>query len=103
MKKLAIALIATTAAIVSSPVVAEKTQPVQAAAEEVAAPVDVNRGTMLYSAEGNRIANVYRVDADGNPQLIIDGRMVTVPAATLSEVDGKVTTSLTKREVRSAR
>ncbi len=104
MKKLA--LIATAVPMVAIPSAvsaAETTQPVQAAAEEVAAPVEVNRGMMLYGANGNRIANVYRVTADGNPQVIIDGRLITVPVETLSEKDGKVMTSLTKREVARTR
>ena len=71
------------------------------AAEAMAAPVNVSSGTMLYGGDGKRIGRVYRVDGDGNVQLIMNSKMVTVPAATLSEVDGKVMTSLTKREVRS--
>ena len=58
---------------------AETSQSVKAAAEEVAAPVEVNEGKMLYSANGSRIANVYRVSAEGNPQIIMDGRLITVP------------------------
>ena len=34
------------------------------------------------------------------PQLIVDGKMVTVPASTLSVVDGTLKTSLSKAEVR---
>ena len=40
-------------------------------------------GHMLYAAGGRRLAPVYRVLADGSPQLILDGRLVTVPASTL--------------------
>jgi hypothetical protein len=43
---------------------------------------------------------VYRVTGDGSAQLIVDGKLVTVPASTLSVVDGKLTTSLSKSEVR---
>ena len=42
---------------------------------------------------------VYRVGQDGSVQMIIDGHMVTVPAATLSSVDGRLTTRLTKSEI----
>jgi len=54
---------------------------------------------MLLAANGARLAPVYRVGADGAAQIILDGRLVTVPAATLSVADGKLTTSLTKNEV----
>jgi len=57
------------------------------------------KGKMLVTANGARLAPVYRVGADGSAQIILDGKMVTVPASTLSSVDGKLTTSLTKSEV----
>ncbi len=101
-----IALAATTALLAGVPsavFAAETTQPDQAAAEEVASAIDVDRGAMLYSADGNRIGKVYRLNADGDPQLILSGRLITVPASTLSVVDGKVTTSMAKREIRSAK
>jgi hypothetical protein len=63
-----------------------------------AAPVAA-KGKMLVAANGARLGTVYRVGADGSAQLIIDGKMVTVPASTLSITDGKLTTSLTKSEV----
>ncbi len=57
-------------------------------------------GKMLVSVDGARLGAVYRVTDDGSAQLIVDGKMVTVPASTLSAVDGKLTTSLSKSEVR---
>lgn len=57
-------------------------------------------GKMLVSANGARLGAVYRVTDDGSAQLIVDGKMVTVPASTLSVVDGKLTTTLSKSEVR---
>jgi len=54
---------------------------------------------MLLAANGARLAPVYRVGADGAAQIIIEGKMVTVPANTLSMAGGKLTTSLTKNEV----
>lgn len=62
------------------------------------APV-ATKGSMLLAANGARLAPVYRVSADGSPQIILDGKLVTVPASTLSLADGKLTTSLTKNEV----
>jgi hypothetical protein len=57
-------------------------------------------GKMLVASNGARLGAVYRVTGDGSAQLIVDGKMVTVPASTLSVVDGKLTTSLSKSEVR---
>ena len=57
------------------------------------------KGKMLMDADGGRLGPVYRVVADGSAQLIFDGKMVTIPAATLSTVNGKLTTSLKKSEV----
>ena len=91
-----------TLAVVPTAVFAETTQQVREVTEEAAAPLDLNAGKMLYSAAGYRIAPIYRVTKDGNPQVILNGRLVTVPASTLSDVDGKVTTSLSKKEIASA-
>jgi hypothetical protein len=57
-------------------------------------------GKMLVAANGARLGAVYRVTDDGSAQLIVDGKMVTVPASTLSVVDGKLQTTLSKNEVR---
>jgi hypothetical protein len=57
------------------------------------------KGELLLASNGSRLGTVYRVGADGSAQIIIDGRMVSVPASTLSVANGKVTTSLSKSEV----
>jgi hypothetical protein len=57
-------------------------------------------GKMLQASDGARIGAIYRVTDDGSAQVIVNGKMITVPAATLSVVDGKLTTSLSKSEVR---
>lgn len=95
------ALLAVAALTATSAFAAETTQPVQAVGETVAAnaAVSVTAGKMLYSPTGSRIASVYRVTSNGDAQLILDGRLVTVPASTLSEVNGKIATSLTKSEI----
>jgi hypothetical protein len=87
-------------AILAAPVAAfaESSQSVRAATD-AAATVDVNAGKMLYAGNGQRIAAIYRVTAEGNPQVILNGKLITVPASTLSDVNGKVTTSLTKKEL----
>ena len=100
MIKFTTAAVLAVAALAASPAfAAEAAQPVQAANEAVAAsPVAVTAGKMLYGPTG-RIASVYRVTANGDVQLIIDSRLVTVPASSLSDIGGKVTTSLTKAEL----
>jgi len=100
MKKFAIlALVAAAAA----PVVAYAADDSQTVRAEAVAPVKVAAGQMLYAGNGYRLASIYRVNAEGNPQIILDGKLVTVPGTTLSDVGGKVTTSLTKKEVASAK
>jgi hypothetical protein len=87
-------------ALVASPVfAAETSQSVRAAADATQASVAVNAGKMLYGSNGQRIAAIYRVNAAGAPQVILDGKLVTVPAGTLSDVNGKITTSLTKKDL----
>jgi hypothetical protein len=73
-----------------------------AVSPEAAAETPV-KGSMLLAANGARLAPVYRVGPDGSAQIILDGKMVTVPAATLSMTGGKLTTSLTKNEVLALR
>jgi len=102
MKKfIALAAIAT-ATTFAAPAAFAETQSVREVTEESAA-VKLNAGQMLYSAAGYRVAPIYRVNAEGNPQIILSGKLVTVPASTITAVDGKVTTSLTKKEIASAK
>ena len=68
-------------------------------AEAGSAAVVAEKGKMLVASNGARLGLVYRVGADGSAQIIVDGKLISVPAATLSNVDGKLTTSLTKSEV----
>lgn len=88
MKKLY--LVAMLSALVAAPAFAD--QPAAA----VATP-----GKVLLAAGGARLGPVYRVGADGSAQVIIDGRLIAIPASTLSVADGKLTTSLSKKEVNS--
>lgn len=76
---------------------------VAVSAAEGAAPVSAVKGSMLVAANGTRLAPVYRVGADGAAQIIIEGKMVTVPVTTLSMADGRLTTSLTKNEILALR
>ena len=98
------ALLATVATLAVFPQVvfaAEANQQVRDTASAVSAPaaVSVTAGKMLYGPDGHRLASIYRVSANGDAQIIIDGRLLTVPAATLSAATGKVVTSLTKTEI----
>ena len=58
-----------------------------------------SKGQMLVAANGARLGPVYRVGADGSAQIFIDGKLVTIPVATLSTANGRLTTSLSKSEV----
>lgn len=73
----------------------------EAPADGAAPSAVVEKGKMLVTASGTRLGVIYRVGPDGSAQLIIDGRMVAVPANTISTADGKLTTSLTKSQVLS--
>lgn len=68
-------------------------------AEGATAQASAAKGNMLVAADGARLAPVYRLSADGSPQIILDGKLLTIPAGTLSMASGRLTTSLTKREV----
>ena len=57
-------------------------------------------GKLVVTSTGARLGAVHRVTDDGSAQLIIEGKMVTIPASTLSLADGKLTTSLSKADVR---
>jgi hypothetical protein len=70
-----------------------------AQASSAASASVAEKGKMLVAVNGARLGPVYRVGPDGSAQLIIDGKMVAVPANTLSVADGKLTTSLTKSQV----
>jgi hypothetical protein len=66
-------------------------------------PAAAEKGKIVVSSNGSRLGAVYRVGADGAAQIIIDGKLVSIPASTLSNVDGKLTTSLSKSEVLALR
>jgi hypothetical protein len=70
-----------------------------ASAKDDAASAVAAKGKVLVAADGARLGTVYRVGPDGAVQMIIAGKMITVPASTLSSVDGRLVTSLSKNEV----
>ncbi len=63
----------------------------------------ITAGKTLYGANGLRIASIYRVTADGSAQVIIDGKIYTIPAANVSQNAGKLTASVTRHDVLHAR
>lgn len=65
--------------------------------------VALSTGKMIYTSTGQRIAPIYRVNAAGDAQIILNGKLVTIPVSTLSEVDGKLTTALSRKEIGQAR
>ena len=88
--------------VVVLPAAAEAPSDAASAAPAATAAV-AEKGKMLTSANGARLGAVYRVGPDGAAQIIIDGKLVTVPANTISVANGKLVTSLTKSEVLALR
>jgi hypothetical protein len=72
-------------------------------AESGSAAVVATTGRLLFASDGERLGAVYRVAPDGSAQIIVEGKLVRVPVTTLSSVEGKLTTSLTKSEVLALR
>lgn len=106
MKKfatLAAIVVASAVAAPASVFAAETAQPVSAVVEASASSVTPKAGKMLYASDGRRVASIYRINPEGNPQVILNSQLITVPASTLSDVEGKITTSLTKSQLTSAR
>ena len=69
-------------------------------AETLSAPgADAARGKILLDAAGSRLGTIDRVEADGSADILLDGRVIKVPGATLTIAGGKVSTSLKKSEV----
>lgn len=62
-------------------------------------PARVKAGAPLHIPSDHTL-RVYRVARSGEPQVIVDGRIVTVPAATLSSTKGWLATSLSLAELR---
>ena len=59
-------------------------------------------GRPLYASDGKRIGIVYRVTSDGTAQLILNGKLVSIPAASITTANGKFQTSLTMKGLASA-
>lgn len=59
----------------------------------------VEKGQMLFDNGGARLGVVLKVTADGSAQIILDGRLITVPATTISDSAGKLATNLAKNQL----
>jgi ABC-type sugar transport system substrate-binding protein len=72
----------------------------------VAAPLSaqtaVVAGKPIFASDGKRIGVVYKVTGNGSAQVIVNGKLVTIPAATITADEGKYQTSLTKKEATTA-
>ena len=88
MKKF-VSLMATTLAL------AVTTSPVFAA--------DAERNDRLFDADGASVAKVNRVADDGDVLVIYKGKVRRIEAETLSNKDGKLMTSMTRKEIRKMR
>jgi hypothetical protein len=61
---------------------------------------DAERNDRLFDASGSSVAKVNRVSEDGDVLVIYKGKVRRIQAETLSKTDGKLTTTLTKTEIR---
>jgi hypothetical protein len=77
-----LATVATLAVIPTTVFAAEANQQVRAVADGTAATAAVvaTAGKMLYGPDGRRLAAIYRATPNGDAQLIINSRLVTIPA-----------------------
>lgn len=60
-------------------------------------------GRMLYTADKHQLGNVYSIKKDGSAEVIVDTRVVVVPASSVEAKNGKLWTSLTRKEALGAR
>ncbi len=83
--------------VVATPALALETT---AAPAEAAAPAEraPKEGEVLRDAGGRIVGKVYKVQASGNILAIVNRETVRIPADTLSIVNGKLVTTLTKNE-----
>ena len=60
-------------------------------------------GKMIYTADKHQLGAVYSVKKDGSAEEIVDTRILIVPAASVETKDGKLWTSLTRKEALASR
>jgi hypothetical protein len=59
----------------------------------------VKAGKEIYDGAGHRLGTVYRLTAQGDPQIILNGKLITIPGSTVSEANGKIQTSMSRADV----
>jgi hypothetical protein len=59
----------------------------------------VEKGKILFASGGTRLGIVYKVTQDGSAQIIFEGKLITIPASTITETAGRLETSLTKNQL----
>ncbi|NNM76466.1 hypothetical protein HJG53_06065 [Sphingomonas sp. ID1715] len=60
----------------------------------------IARNASLWDANGKRVGKISRVHEDGSISLVVGEKLVRVPAATLTNANGKVSTSLTYKDLK---
>ena len=99
-------------AALAAPALAQETAP-QAAATTVAAQVEpapaapvgapvsrVRTGQVIYTADGERLGEINRVSDRGTPLVLVSGgRFVSVALSSLTRIEGRLTTSLSREEL----
>lgn len=78
-------------------------QPAQAQTPQAQVGVTVEVGKPIYSADGAKLGAIYKVAKDGAPQVIVSGKLVTVPAASVSVSGDRFVTTLTKKDIMTKR
>ena len=73
--------------------------PAMAVAQAPAPAPAANVGETLRDASGGRIGAITEVFKDGSVQVIYNSQLVTIPAASLTAPNGKLTTSLTRKQL----
>ena len=57
------------------------------------------KGALLYAADGRSLGAIQSVSSDGSAKVILEGKVLVVPASTISTKDGKLVTSLRKWDI----
>lgn len=82
--------------VASTPAFASEDTPATTAE---AATLNLKAGEFVTGADGKRIGRIYQVSKEGNAEIINGIRMLVVPAATLSRTDGKLVSTLSRRDL----
>jgi len=73
--------------------------PMATLAQAPATAVTAHVGQVLRDASGGRIGAITEVYQDGSVQVIYNSQLVTIPVTSLTAPDGKLTTSLTRKQL----